>query len=77
MGVFEMVVLIVLIATIGEVLKQRVKTRGRMEDLEKRLEDLGVAKQLRRVDNLEERVRTLERIATDTSHRLEREIGEL
>lgn len=77
MGVFEMVVLIVLIATIGEVLKHRSKMRGRMDGLEKRLEELGVAKQLRRVDELEERVRTLERIATDRAHRLDREIGAL
>ncbi|GAK34482.1 MULTISPECIES: hypothetical protein [Iodidimonas] len=70
MGVFEMVVLIVLIATIGEVLKNRNKTKNRMQDLESRLKELGVADQLQRIDQLEERVRTLERIATDKGARL-------
>ncbi|GEQ98563.1 hypothetical protein JCM17844_22000 [Iodidimonas gelatinilytica] len=77
MGVFEMVVLIVLIATVGEIVKNRAKTKTRMEDLEKRLKELGVADQLKRVDDLEQRVRTLERIATDKRSRLHDEIDAL
>ena len=70
MGVFEMVVLIVLIATIGEVLKNRNKTKNKMQDLESRLKELGVADQLQRIDQLEDRVRILERIATDKGARI-------
>lgn len=77
MGPFEMVVLIVLIATIGGVLNNRTKTKHKMENLEERLKELGVADQLRRIDQLEERVRTLERIVTDKSGRLREEIDRL
>ncbi|GAB4573640.1 MAG: hypothetical protein Tsb008_08690 [Rhodothalassiaceae bacterium] len=76
-GVFEMIVLVVLIATIGEVMSGRSKTRDKMADLEKRLKELGVADQLKRVDHLEERVRTLERIVTDRKRRLSDEIDSL
>lgn len=76
-GVFEMVVLLALIVTVGEVLKNKNKTRDKMETLEKRLKELGVADQLKRIDVLEERVRTLERIVTDRKRRLSDEIDSL
>ncbi|GAB4130338.1 MAG: hypothetical protein Kow00104_15980 [Rhodothalassiaceae bacterium] len=76
-GVFEMVVLFALIVTVGEVLKDKNKTRDKMETLEKRLKELGVADQLKRIDVLEERVRTLERIVTDRKRRLSDEIDSL
>ncbi len=77
MGVFEMVVLVVLIATIGGLFKDRNKTRTRFKDLESQLDELGVSRQLKRVDDLEERMRTLERIVTNRSHRLKDEIDGL
>lgn len=77
MGVFEMVVLVVLICTIGEVFNNRHKTRNKIKNLEAQLDELGVSRQLKRVDELEERMRTLERIVTDKKHRLKDEIDAL
>ncbi len=84
-----MVVLIVLIVTIGGVLKNRAQAKRWMSDTEERtrhwleeeLEDAcdydGTGKLKKRVDDLEERVRTLERIATDQSEQLKRDIDSL
>ncbi|MFQ5348552.1 MAG: hypothetical protein ACE5ED_12075 [Rhodothalassiaceae bacterium] len=77
MGVFEMVVLVVLIGTIGSIYKYRLKSGHRIADLEEQLRNLGIADQLARIDALEERVRTLERIATDRGEKLRREIDAL
>ncbi len=77
MDVFEMVVLIVLIATIGSIFKYRAQSRLRLGELEEQLRNLGVADQLARIDALEKRVRTLERIVTDSTNRLQREIDAL
>jgi hypothetical protein len=77
MNPFEMVVIIVLIVTLGGVLKHWVGTKHRFEDLEEQLKRTGVADQLKRIDLLEERVRTLERIVTDRSERLRNEIDSL
>ncbi len=77
MDVFEMVVLIVLIGTIGSMYKYHARSRHRLTDLEEQLRNLGVSDQLARIDALEERVKTLERIVTDQSNRLRREIDAL
>ena len=88
MDPFEMVVLIVLIVTIGSVIKYRHQAKHWMSDVEQKTddwmsdleEDMGLStdpKLRKRVDDLEERVRTLERIATDRSHRLKEEIDGL
>jgi len=88
MDPFEMAVLIVLIITIGGVMKHRFQSKRWMSDVEQKTsdwmsdfeDDLGLYTdpQLRkRVDELEERVRTLERIATDRSQRLKEEIDGL
>ena len=88
-----MVVLIVLIVTIGGVVKHRAQAKRWMSDSEERtkhwveeeLEDLwdcdddgaGSGKLKKRIDALEARVRTLERIATDQSEQLRRDIDSL
>jgi len=88
MDPFEMVVLIVLITTIGSVVKHRSqakrwmsdveqKTQDWMEDFEEDLDPYADPKLRKRVDDLEERVRILERIATDRSERLKRDIDSL
>jgi nitrogen fixation-related uncharacterized protein len=77
MNPFEMVVIIVLIVTLGGVLKHWAGTRHRFHDLEGQLKRTGVADQLKRIDALEERVRTLERIVTDESEKLRRQIDSL
>ncbi len=77
MDVFQMIVLIVLIGTIGSIFKHRAQSRHRLHELEEQLRKMGVADQLARIETLEERVRTLERIVTDQSDRLRREIDAL
>ena len=77
MGVFEMVVLVVLIGTVGSLLENRSRMKSRFKDLESQLDRLGVSRQLERVDELEERMRTLERLVTDRSYRLRDEIDGL
>jgi hypothetical protein len=77
MNPFEMVVIIVLIVTLGGVLKHWLATRHRFQDLEEQLRETGIPDQLERIDRLEERVRTLERIVTDRSERLRNEIDSL
>jgi polyhydroxyalkanoate synthesis regulator phasin len=77
MNPFEMVVIIVLIVTLGGVIKQWVGTRHRLHDMEDQLRKSGVSEQLQRIDQLEERVRTLERIVTDRAERLRNQIDSL
>lgn len=92
MDPFEMVVLIVLIVTIGSIFKHRARASHRFKDLEEEMGELnavfgddgsgagwaeGGNKLKKRVAELEERVKTLERIVTDKSDRLSREIDSL
>ncbi|WP_417319754.1 hypothetical protein [Emcibacter sp.] len=89
MGPFEMVVAIVLIAVIGGVIKNWLKARenGARLDLGTLAHDLGldddyysknqIKPYLDRIEGLEERIKVLERIVTDKSHNLSREIDEL
>ncbi|WP_138379303.1 hypothetical protein [Luteithermobacter gelatinilyticus] len=89
MGVFEMVVLIVLISVIGGIIGKWIKAResGARFDLDELAHDLGLddgyydKKKLQpyldRIEKLEERVRVLERIVTDKSHNLSQEIDKL
>lgn len=73
MNPFEMVVLIVLIVTIGQVVRARV---GRGKQL--RLADDPDAVRMREeVIKLRDRVAVLERIATDKNHLLEEEFERL
>lgn len=71
MGVFEMVVGIVLITTIGQILRARYKA----DATQLRLADDPDAQRMRdEIKALRDRVAVLERIATDKEHSLEREI---
>ena len=74
MNPFEMVVLIVLIVTIGQVIRAKVQNRGK----QLRLADDPEAVRLRdEVRTLKDRVAVLERIATDKNHLLEQEFERL
>lgn len=74
MNPFEMVVLIVLIVTIGQVIRAKVQNRGKPL----RLADDPEASRLRdEVKTLKDRVAVLERIATDKNHLLEQEFERL
>jgi hypothetical protein len=77
MNPFEMVVVIVVVVTFSGLVKQWLNARHRFADLEEQLSRIGVADQLKRIDQLEERVRTLERIVTDRTERLRKEIDSL
>jgi hypothetical protein len=74
MNPFEMVVLIVLIVTIGQVIRAKVQNRGK----QLRLADDPEAARLRdEVKTLKDRVVVLERIATDKNNLLEEEFERL
>lgn len=77
MQVFEMVVLIVAIVTVGRIIQSRYNSRAAMPAP---AEDSAEAAQLRgEVRSLKERIAVLERLATDdnSSVRLDREIEKL
>jgi hypothetical protein len=74
MGPFEMVVAIVLIATIGSVLQARYKARGRQPGI---ASDPEVPRLREEIGLLKERVQVLERIVTDKNHLLEAEFERL
>ncbi len=73
MNPFEMVVLIVLIVTIGQVLRARVG-RGKQIRL---ADDPDAVRMREEVIKLRDRVAVLERIATDKNHLLEEEFERL
>ncbi|WP_321397491.1 hypothetical protein [Emcibacter sp.] len=89
MGPFEMVVLIVLIVMAAGILKNwlRAKENGAKLDLGTLAHDLGldddyysknqIKPYLDRIEGLEERIKVLERIVTDKSHNLAKEIDSL
>ncbi|MEN3971355.1 hypothetical protein WJS89_01565 [Sphingomicrobium sp. XHP0235] len=75
MDPFSMVVAIVLIATIGGVVKENAKTRQRIRE---NVPDDGEMKMLRdEVVKLRDRVQVLERIAVEKEDTLTRQIEEL
>lgn len=88
MGVFEMIVAVVLITTVGSVLGHYLHKKGD-GDAAGDWDDWGLGmgqdhypkKELKpyldRIDALEERVRVLERIVTDPANKLSREIDDL
>jgi hypothetical protein len=74
MNPFEMVVLIVLIVTIGQVIRVKVQNRGKHANL---ANDPEAARLRDEVKTLKERVIVLERIATDKNNLLEQEFERL
>ena len=72
-GVFTMVVLIVLIVTVGRILRERYKVQARAP-----IDDGEEAVRLRgEVTRLNERIQVLERLATDPAKRLSDQIDAL
>jgi len=74
MDVFTMVVVIVVITMTAGVINHYIKARTKMTDPGE-LEDIH--KRLERMEKLEERVRTLEKIVTDKKTKLADEIDRL
>lgn len=74
MGVFEMVVAVVAILTVGKIIRARNTQRDTRENLMTREDAATLIGQIQR---LNERVATLERLATDPAKRLAAEIDSL
>ena len=70
--VMEMVVLIVLITTIGQIFRQRARSHKYKATHLKELEA-----KMQRIDELEERIKVLEAIVTDPKEKLKKDIGAL
>jgi len=68
--VFIFVLLIVLIATVGNIIREVLRNKRKIEANNSQWKD-------ERIEALEERVATLERILTDDKERLKREIDSL
>ncbi|MFQ5534608.1 MAG: hypothetical protein ACE5EM_07300 [Sphingomonadales bacterium] len=78
MNPFEMVVAIVLITVIGGVIRSKLKHQsGNPDKFEGYLDEAGVTGQLQKIDQLEERIKVLERIVTDKNRSLADEIDNL
>jgi len=78
MNPFEMVVMIVLIVTLGKVLSNRFGGRDKAPALKGRGEDGAENMRLQsEVARLNDRIRVLERLATDPAKRLSDEIESL
>ena len=73
MNVFEMVIVIVIIGCATGIIKEILKRRERSYSTsQEHLDDA-----LDRIDDLEERVRVLERVVTDDRYELNRQIDDL
>ena len=73
MNVFEMVIIIVLIGTTAGVIREALRhKRSSYSVSQETLDDA-----LDRIDDLEERVRVLERVVTDDRYELNRQIDDL
>ncbi|WP_164156969.1 hypothetical protein [Sandarakinorhabdus rubra] len=77
MNVFTMVVLIVAIVTVGRVLRERYRAMHRLPGGRDAGTDAEKQKLLSEVSRLNERIRVLERLATDPAKRLSDEIESL
>lgn len=73
MNVFEMVIVIVLIGTTAGVVREYLRHKRSADSVSQ--ETLDDA--LDRIDDLEERVRVLERVVTDDRYELNRQIDDL
>jgi len=75
MGVFEMVVAIVLVTTVGRLMRERIRAKG-IASPQTDADNLRMRSEVR---DLKERIAVLERLATDTnsSVMLDREIEKL
>ncbi|MBT8144941.1 MAG: hypothetical protein KJO55_09590 [Gammaproteobacteria bacterium] len=74
MGPFEMVVAIVAIACFAGVLRKRLETRDKVDHSEL---DRSIETRMARLDDMEKRLRVLEKIVTDRNYDLRAELHEL
>lgn len=72
MNVFEMVVIVVVVGCLTGVISDYFKTKRRTSAGNEDLDDA-----LDRIDDLEERVRVLEKVVTDDKYDLSRQIDQL
>ena len=72
MNPFEMTVIIVALAILGGVIKHYLDSRGDMDVSSEEHQRL-----LSRIDDMEERIRVLERIVTDENYELKRQFRDL
>lgn len=77
MGTFEFIIAIVAIVFGTGLIKTFLASRKNAVDTDSLSEELGLNDKLSRIDRLEDRVRTLERIVTDKSERLSEDIEKL
>lgn len=78
MSMWAAIVLIVAVVMIGETVKHVARARASAQaEANKGASDEDVAAMTQRIDELEERVRVLERIVTEDKHDLRREINKL
>ncbi len=73
MGVFEMVTVIVVIGCLTGVINNYLKTRQKTGAIDS--EDVDEA--FERIENLEERIRVLEKVVTDDRYELKQQIERL
>ena len=73
MNVFEMVVIIVALGILGRVITEFVRSKRAAGNVQKDTLDDA----LDRIDDLEERIRVLERVVTDDGYDLKRQIDKL
>lgn len=73
MGVFDMIVVVVVVGCITGVISDYLKNKRKAGDIVN--EDLADA--LDRIDDLEDRIKVLERVVTDDKYDLGRQIDEL
>jgi uncharacterized protein YlxW (UPF0749 family) len=75
MEVFKWIAVIVAIVMIAEVWKYKIKNNNRQAANNQELESIRA--QLQKLDELEQRIRTLEKIVTDPGENLKREFDKL
>jgi Na+-transporting methylmalonyl-CoA/oxaloacetate decarboxylase gamma subunit len=74
MNIYEFVLLIVLIVTVGRLVERKVARRHQREASGKSEADLGTPSKL---EDLEQRVQVLERIVTDQGYELRQKFRDL
>ncbi len=78
MNVFTMVVIVVALAMTAEVLRTYFKSKSaKPQNPDEVIEKSSYAAEIKLIKKLEERIRVLERIATDKGHKLREEIDSL
>lgn len=74
MNVFEMVVIIVIVGVVSSIIRESIRAKRIAGDS---IHKDALDDALDRIDDLEERVRVLERVVTDDRYDLKRQIDDL